>query len=283
MKIQEVLDTIIAKSQKGDKGLLFKFEESKTTDVVKYGDANKECTGIVSTCFASIPIIKKAHELGCNLIIAHEALFWCHGDRQDWLVDNKTYQAKKKLLDETGIVVIRIHDHIHAGILVGDEYKDGIFYGLANHLGWYKYTIGDKQIPTYFEFDQERSAKDLANELIEKLHLKGTRIIGDPNTKVKKALMPFHILGKVDDDVTKMVNDENIDCLITMEVTDFTTEEYIRDASYAGLNKCIIAIGHFNLEEYGMKYFADYLPNMIGKDIPIYFEQSGDAYNYIIK
>ena len=37
---------------------------------------------------------------------------------------------KKKLLDETGIVVWRNHDYIHSGIWMENQWVDGIFYGL---------------------------------------------------------------------------------------------------------------------------------------------------------
>ena len=50
-------------------------DEKKTRDQVLYGETEKECTGIVTTCFASVDVIRKAHELGANLIIPHEALF----------------------------------------------------------------------------------------------------------------------------------------------------------------------------------------------------------------
>lgn len=282
MKINEIIE-IIKSTSKGGEGLLFNFKEKDTTDVIKYGNGDKECNGIITTCFASIPVIKKAKELGANLIIAHEALFWNHGDHQDWLTDNKAYIIKKQLLDETGVVVWRNHDYMHSGIKVNNQWKDAIFYGLADYLGWTDYIIKNDSIPMDYEFDKPISAKELAKELIEKLHLNGTRIIGDPNTLIKKATIPMHILGSIDNSITKRVNDENIDCLITMEITDFTTAEYIRDASYAGLNKCIIAIGHFNLEEFGMKYYEKYLPTILGKDIKITYIQSGDPFNYILK
>ena len=70
-----------------------KIKEETTRDKILYGDPNKECTGIVTTIYASIDVIKKAHELGANLIISHEALLWNRGDKTDWLEQsqNKTY------------------------------------------------------------------------------------------------------------------------------------------------------------------------------------------------
>ena len=102
-----------------------KIEEATTRDKILYGDPDKECTGIVTTIYASIDVIKKAHELGANLIIAHEALLWNRGDHREWLEEsnNQTYLAKKKLMDDYGIVVWRFHDYIHSGIPHNDGYS----------------------------------------------------------------------------------------------------------------------------------------------------------------
>ena len=77
-------------------------EEETTRDQILYGDPHQECTGVVTTCYASVEVIRKAGEAGANLIVVHEALFWNHGDHTDWLeeAENKTYLEKKKLLEE---------------------------------------------------------------------------------------------------------------------------------------------------------------------------------------
>ena len=67
---------------------------SKTRDKILNGNPDEECTGIVTTSFASTDVIRKAHELGANFIVCHEALFWNHGDHTEWLSENKTFQAK---------------------------------------------------------------------------------------------------------------------------------------------------------------------------------------------
>ena len=68
-----------------------------------------------------------------------------------------------------------------------------------------------------------------------------------------------------------------------MELIDFTLTEYIRDSSMLNLNRPIIARGHFNLEEPGMEYMLKYLPKAIQTDIPMYYIQSGDNYEYVVK
>lgn len=68
-----------------------------------------------------------------------------------------------------------------------------------------------------------------------------------------------------------------------MEIVDFTLAEYIRDSSMLGMDRAIIGMGHFNLEEPGMEYMTTYLPAAIQADIPCSYIQSGDMYAYITK
>ena len=280
MKIIEVVEKV----KKYHKGSVNgqPIDETKTRDKILYGDASQECTGIVTTCYASSDVIKVAHERGANLIIVHEALFWNHGDHQEWLADNKVFQAKKKLLDDTKIVVWRDHDYIHSGIPLADgSYIDGIFYGLMKVLGWQEYLVDEGFRPMTFSFPQ-RTVASIAQELIEKTNLNGLRITGDPKTIVGKLKVVSHIIGQADNDMLKMIESEDIDAIITLEITDYTVSEYIRDSAMLGRPRAAINMGHFNTEEPGMEYMIEYLPQIVG-DIPVSYVQSGDAYNFIVK
>lgn len=257
-------------------------------DKVLYGEAhlNDECTGIVTTCWATADVIEKAHKMGANLIIAHEALFWNHGDQQDWLKEskNKTYLAKTKLLDEYKIVVRRDHDHLHSGIPKPgqpDTWVDGIFYGFVKEIGWEKYLKTNLGIPLYIDLPHPMTAREIGSLLINKLNLNGCRIEGDPNTRCQKLMIPQHNLGDAKDYI-KTIDKKGIDCLLAMEMIDFTLAEYIRDSSILGQNRCLVQIGHFNTEEAGMKYMINWLPTAIKTDkIPMKYIQSGDMYHYI--
>lgn len=77
MKISDVISAIIKFHPPID--------EEHTTDVVKFGNPEQECTGIVVSCFSSVEVIREAARLGANLIIAHEPLFWTHEDDTQWL------------------------------------------------------------------------------------------------------------------------------------------------------------------------------------------------------
>lgn len=256
--------------------------DQTTRDQILYGDAAQVCTGIVTTCWASAAVIQEAKAKGANLIICHEALFWNHGDRTDWLADtkNETFLQKKALLDDGGIVVWRNHDYIHSGIPLDDgSYADGIFYGLIQELGWEAYADRSYHLEVLLNFP-ETTVSAIGKELIEKLKLNGAKVIGRLDTKVRKVLIYGHVVGD-DNELIKRLEQEEIDLLITMELFDFTASEYVEDSSLLLANKAILTLGHFNTEEPGMKYMLDYLSEIVGTAIPTYFVQSGDMYHYL--
>ncbi|MBF1103203.1 MAG: Nif3-like dinuclear metal center hexameric protein [Solobacterium sp.] len=280
MKVEEIIRKLKTEYH-ADSYFGTKIDESRTRDKVLYGAIDKECTGIVVTCFASTRVIREAHKMGCNFIISHEAMFWNHGDHTDWLQENEVFQEKKKLLDIYDMTVWRDHDYIHAGIPLRDgTYADGIFYGFIKEMQWERYVIGDYRRSRTFAFPGI-TAKELAKQMVDKMKLNGTRIIGDPDTIVRKAAIPMHLIGDADNHELAHCEKDKIDCLLTMEMTDYTVQEYIRDSSYVGVPRAIIAIGHFNIEEMGMKYMSRWLPEVVG-EIPVHFIQSGDAYQYIV-
>lgn len=261
-------------------------DEETTRDKILYGDPDQECTGIVTCLWANADVIERAKELGANLIVAHEALFWNHGDHQDFIAENKTYLAKKRLLDEWGGVVWRCHDYIHSRVPIETDgaLVDGIFYGLAWKLGWLDYRIGDIAMGLDFKIPQTRG-EDLARELVEKLGLNGTRLIGDPDAMVSRVHVPMHVMGVAPDDNRETIyaDEHDVDCLMTMEFVDFTTSEFIRDSGMLDQGKCAITIGHFNLEEPGMEYMPTWIPTALGSnEISATFVPMGDTYQYVV-
>lgn len=262
-------------------------DEETTRDKVLYGDTAQECTGIVTCIWPTVDIIKRARELGANCIISHEAIFWNHGDHQDVVGDTAAFKAKKELLDDWGGAVWRCHDFIHSRVPIDTDraMADGIFYGLADKLGWLDYRVGDDR-GFCLEYEiPETDATELARELVAKLDLNGTRITGDSHARVRRVRIPMHVTGEAKSD-THEINETDArgdDCLMTMEFIDFTTCEYIRDAGMLGQNKCAITIGHFNLEEPGMEYMVHWLPEALGTDaIPTTFVRMEDTYRYVV-
>ena len=125
MTIQDVIDTIIAAIP----GAPLK----NTVDVVKTGDPSQPVTGIVTTFLATYEVIQHAVERGANLIITHEPTFYSHRDEVEWLAGDPVYEAKRRLLDDHGIVVWRFHDYWH------HHRPDGIMVGVLRQLRWEEY------------------------------------------------------------------------------------------------------------------------------------------------
>lgn len=293
MKIYEVIEKIKKYSRGiGEDGK--KIDDEKTRDHVLYGTTDKECTGIVMTCFASVDVIKKTHELGANLIIPHEALFWNHGDHQDWLQEekNSVYLRKKELLDTYGITVWRNHDYIHSGLPDGKGgWFDGIFKGFFHETGLENYyipkigsTVQYHVAPIDLLFPEGITVRELAEKIIAGANLNGIRTIGDPDTIVHRVAIPTHCLGFADKETISIINRTNVDCLITMELIDYTVNEYMRDGMMLGDSKAILAVGHFNVEEPGMKYMLRWLPEALGTDeVSANYVQSGDMNTFILR
>ena len=293
MKIQEVIDRI-KKYSRGVSEDGTPINDETTRDQVLFGTTDKECTGIVTTCFASVEVIRKAKELGANLIISHEALFWNHGDHTDWLEEdqNKVYLRKKALLLEDGITVWRDHDYIHSGLPNGKGgWYDGIFKGflyetglLENYVPKIGSSVQYRGMPLELRFEEGITVRDLAKKIIDGAGLNGIRTIGNPDTVVHKVAIPTHQIGFADKQTISAINKNDIDCLITMELIDYTTNEYMRDGMMLGDTKAILAVGHFNVEEPGMKYMLQWLPEALGTSkIPMTYVQSGDMNTFILK
>lgn len=292
MKISEVIAKIKSYSRGFDRDGN-PIDPKTTRDQVLYGDTEKGCTGIVTTCFASVDVIRKTHELGANLIISHEALFWNHGDHQDWLQNekNSVYLRKKALLDEYGITVWRDHDYIHSGIPDGNGgWYDGIFRGFLHYAGLEQYYVSKAKNPVQFGgmpielyVPDGIQVKELARKIISGINLNGIRLIGDPETVIRRIAIPMHCIGFADKETISYINAHQVDCLITMELIDYTVNEYMRDGMMLGDSKAILAVGHFNVEEFGMKYMLKWLPEALGhEEMKADFIQSGDMNHFIV-
>ena len=253
-------------------------DPNTTRDKVLWGNTDQELKAVVTCIYPSIDVIKKAIELNANLIISHEACFWNHGDHTDWLADNETFKQKTALLDSANICVWRNHDYIHSCMQLEDgSYTDGIFYGFMKKFGWDEYLIGDIARPVKFEIPTT-TIDELTKLIKDKLDLNGIKVMGSLNSKDTRVWVCGHIDGRNDNNILKEMEENNFDTLITLECTDYTVTEYVRDSTMLGRDKTIIALGHFNQEEPGMEYMVEYLPKILGDDIPYTFVKTTDMF-----
>jgi putative NIF3 family GTP cyclohydrolase 1 type 2 len=236
--IQDVIDMIRKETPAAPTG--------DTVDSIKAGNAGNKVTGIVTTMFPTIAVIKETMRLKANFMIVHEPTFYNHVDNHDWVQNNEVQKRKQQLLEDNGITAWRCHDTIHA------MKPDGVSYGVAKKAGWEKYYDGNKTLTI-----PGTQLKEIVLHLKKSLGISHVRVIGDLEYTCKKIiLMPGAWGGK--EHVTAII-EEKPDVLIVGEVDEWEAPEYIRDARSFGSNISLIVLGHAVSEEPGMEWMAQWL------------------------
>ncbi len=270
LKIQDIIDKILMDMCGGAK-----FEQ--TCDIIAAGNPENQATGIVTTFMATFDVIQEAVRLGANFIITHEPTWFTGNDATDWCQGDSVYLAKRKYLEEHGITVWRLHDHMHMG-----SDTDYIYKGLLDELDWHQFLQPDEECPWVYEIP-ETTVAGLAEFFKKKLDMKTIQIIGDPEMKVKRAgiLVGGGSLGLGVEQMPMQVMERNhLDLLIVGDITEWTVCAYINDASQMGMNRAMLTLGHERSEEAGMKYLAPWLSERF-PEIPVAFVDAKEPFQYL--
>jgi len=236
-----------------------------TVDTLKSGSPDTVVTGVVTTMFATIDVIRKSIDLGANFIIAHEPTFYNHLDATNWIKDDDVLRYKMDLLNKHGIAVWRNHDTIHR------LKPDGVTKGVLEQLEWQQYAGRD--IPNILTFPQTH-LKDLITHAKEKLHIEKVRFIGDPNQSCTRVLFMPGAPGGTRQ--IQGIGSVKPDVLICGEIAEWETAEYIRDARAKGDNISLVVLGHIASEEPGSAFMLQWLKDNVPsvKATHIYCENS---------
>lgn len=263
-------------------------------DGYKAGDPMEECRGVVTALVPTIEVIRKTAELGATLLIIHEPTSHMTPDYPGWRADfvNTIYEEKRKLLEDNHITVWRDHDHMHC------HRPDGIFTGVIKYLGWERYRIDqENELPFYYLFEfPEMTVREMQQLLIRKLGLNGLRYVGDPGSRIRRAAIVAHLfpgaVGPEREDENGLYSDYSTeliramerkggpDAIIPGEMIEWNVVSYIRDAIQLGRNKACFNVGHFNLEELGMRYAADWIGEITKGAVPVSYIPSDDMYHF---
>ncbi|WP_207632527.1 Nif3-like dinuclear metal center hexameric protein [Foetidibacter luteolus] len=240
----------------------------KTVDTLKSGSGSTKVTGIVTTMFATVTLIREAVKLNANFIIAHEPTFYNHQDDKDWVKANEVLKEKQALLDKHKIAVWRFHDYWHS------YNPDGVLYGVAKQAGWQQYVQPGSvilQMPA-------ATVGDIARHLKSSLGIQQVRVIGDVSQLCSRiALMPGAWGGQAQ---VSTAESEKPDLLVVGEVHEWETAEYIRDARALGKNIALVVLGHSVSEEPGMLWLAEWLkPKLSG--IPVTHIASENPFTWV--
>lgn len=241
---------------------------SQTVDTLKSGSAEQQVTGIVTTMFATVDIIRQAVALKSNFIIAHEPTFYNHADELEWAGKNDVTQKKLALLNENKIAVWRLHDYLHS------FRPDSVRYGVVKNMGWEKY---DPQSNGLINIPSTNLAQ-LVADFKSKLKIKHLRVIGElKQTCTKIAILPGAPGGQ-----SQMRAAESLqpDVIVCGELREWETAEYIRDAEALGKKISLILLGHAVSEEPGMEWLAGWLPGKV-PGVPVKHIPTADPFQWL--
>lgn len=264
-------------------------------DGYKIGNPEEECTGIVSALVPTMEVIAMTIQLGCNLIITHEPLFYQTPDFGEWrgAYENKIYLEKRKFIEKNHITIWRDHDRMHS------HRPDCIFAGVIKYLGWEAYyrPARDREVMYYSFTLPETTVEALGEFLKQKLNLNGLKYMGNPKDTISRVAIVGHLFPNcfypdglnengfyydyAMELMEQMERKEGIEAIIPGEIIEWTVLSYIRDALYQKKVKACFNIGHFNMEELGMKYARDWIEELVEQTLPVYYVPTGDGFQYI--
>jgi len=261
LTIQQAIDTIIAAVP----GAPF----PETVDTIKVGNATQEITGIILTFLVTGEAIKQAIQQGANLIITHEPTFYNHLDKTDWLINHPVYQAKRRSIEEKQIVIWRFHDYLHS------VPPDSTVMGLLHELNW-EANVSPEQ--PYLSQIQPLTLLELGQWVKKSLGLRTIRIVGDLTMHCERiALLPGFPPAEFQ---IECLGETGADVLITGEIHEWETSEYVRDANHLGYKKGLIVTGHAASEEPGLRLIIPWLEERL-PGVTIRFVPSGNPFQYI--
>ena len=250
MKAGEIIDRI-------KKNLGAPWRDATYRDTYKTGGPETEVTGIATTAFVTLEVIRKASAAGLNMIIPHEVTFWSDRDDQALVADDALYKAKLALLTRHDVVVFRIHDHMHV------QRPDFTYVGSARAVGL---DPAHEDPPGSHRFVIPATTLGaLAADVQRRCGARALRVVGDPRARVSRVRLGAGY-------ASPPIDVPDIDVLISGEQQEsdgnFDSQPYALDAATLGIAKGIILLGHTISEEAGMLEMAQWIKGFV-PEIPV--------------
>ena len=242
------------------------FAPEVTCDTIKAGDAQREINKVGVTMFATVDVVRRAKEMGVDMLIVHEPTYYDHMDTD--IPKTAVTVAKKQLIEDSGIVIWRYHDNMHFRI------ADMITEGEMHYLGIKGEIKRTPYSASYvFECDTPITAGELGKIMRDELGIKHLRIAGEENKPSKRLGACFGTPGGV----FELLCDESIDIVMTGEACEWKLAEYARDACALGINKTLMVMGHVASERDGMRLLCEKMKKKYPFET-VYIE-CGEVYN----
>jgi putative NIF3 family GTP cyclohydrolase 1 type 2 len=250
MTAREVVDLI-------KKNVGVPWNEQSYRDTFKMGDPDATVKGIATTMMVTFDVLKRANQAGLNMVIAHEDTFWNDRDDTKDLTANPLYLLKTEYMKKNGMIIWRIHDHMHA------MHPDYTVVGALRSVG---IDAPDAVMRARVYTIPETTLGEFASQVKRLSGSRAFRCVGNPNAKVSRILLgPGYATPRMTADADVVIGGEQ-------QEADgaFDDVEYVADAASLGASKGLIMLGHVISEQAGMEDFAKWMGTFV-KDVPIQF------------
>ncbi|MBA4388355.1 MAG: hypothetical protein C0404_10265 [Verrucomicrobia bacterium] len=250
-------------------------DRGKSVDRVIAGDPEKDIRFCMVTWISSMMACKTAIERGADMLITHEPTFYEHWDKSQTEEASLT-KAKRRFINDSGLVILRIHD-------VWDCYPElGIPWAWARFIGMGPKPVSGTDAPaarettvqgiqrpsTMFRYDIDpTTAGELAHRVASRTADLGepkVQFIGEENAIVSKIGIGTGCLCW-----PASFMELGCDCSVVCDdgTSYWRSLQYAEDAGHP-----VIRVNHGTAEEPGMmtmaKYINDNMPGVRAEYLP---------------
>ncbi len=230
---------------------------SKTVDTIKAGDRSAEVRGVAVGWMSYTWALQRALELDCNVFVTHEPTYYNHWDTDEDVFRVEAVAAKRRFIEDSGLVVMRCHD-------VWDQVEEiGIPDSWAGQLGLDKRVDGAGYYRVYDVTGH--TARSLAEQVANNTTSLGqaaVQLVGPADKAVTRVAIGTGAITPLG----HLMETYGIDVAICSD-DGFT---YWRDGAMAiDLGMPVIVVNHPVSEVHGIELLAKHLDSAL-PDIPVH-------------
>ncbi len=240
----------------------------KTCDRFITGDPETEVRGIAVAWQARTSALKQAVEMGCNLFITHEPVFYNHMDDDERLFAQPHCKEKGLYIEQNRLVIFRCHDVWDQMPVVGIVDRWGAQLGLSEKLNSDRFhSVYQSPVATLGEL-----AKHVAEHTRE-IGQNAVQMVGEPDAPVNRVAIGCGAITRYE-----TMTSLGADAIIG---TDDGMNYWADGAWCLDRGIPLVIVNHCTAEEPGMKSLAQYVSEQF-PGVPTHFIPQGCMYRTVV-
>lgn len=219
-------------------------------DGFRAGEADVAVSGVVVAARASTGVLRRAKELGANLVVSRQAFL---GDSQDRPVAKLEPALAEKLafIADNGLMVLRLQDPRtgNAGRLIAEAF--------AVALGLGRPVAGPNLADGLIYRAKPVAILDMVRRIKTTLPTRTVRLVGDAAMRVGG--IAFATETSRPNALAPLLARRDVELLVAGEVHETETTAYVEDAIALGQRKALLLVGSVTMEEPAARALAQWL------------------------